>query len=38
MAAAKVRIIRHVKIRRAVNPYDPKWELDLDSSFQDFLY
>jgi RNA-directed DNA polymerase len=26
MAAAKVRIIRYVKIQSAVNPYDPKWE------------
>ena len=27
MEAAKVRIIRYVKIRSDVNPYDPKWEL-----------
>jgi RNA-directed DNA polymerase len=26
MAAAKVRIIRYVKIRSDVNPYDPEWE------------
>ena len=26
MEAAKVRIIRYVKIRSAVNPYDPTWE------------
>ena len=32
MAAAKVRIIRHVKIRSDVNPYDPKWELYLEST------
>ncbi len=31
MAAAKVRIIRCVKIRTAVNPYDPKWELYLET-------
>ena len=31
MAAAKVRIIRHVKIRSEVNPYDPKWELHLEA-------
>jgi RNA-directed DNA polymerase len=31
MAAAKVRIIRYVKIRSAVNPYDPKWELYLEA-------
>ena len=31
MAAAKVRIIRHVKIRSDVNPYDPKWELYLEA-------
>jgi RNA-directed DNA polymerase len=30
MAAAKVRIIRYVKIRSNVNPYDPKWELYLE--------
>ena len=29
MEAAKVRIIRYVKIRSDVNPYDPKWELYL---------
>ena len=31
MAAAKVRIFRYVKIRIAVNPYDPKWELYLEA-------
>jgi RNA-directed DNA polymerase len=31
MVAAKVRIIRYVKIRSAVNPYDPKWELYLEA-------
>jgi RNA-directed DNA polymerase len=31
MTAAKVRIIRYVKIRSAVNPYDPKWELYLEA-------
>jgi RNA-directed DNA polymerase len=31
MAAGKVRIIRHVKIRSEVNPYDPKWELYLEA-------
>jgi RNA-directed DNA polymerase len=31
MAAAKVQIIRYVKIRSAVNPYDPKWELYLEA-------
>jgi len=31
MAAAKVRIFRYVKIRSAVNPYDPKWELYLEA-------
>jgi RNA-directed DNA polymerase len=31
MAAAKVRIIRYVKIRGDVNPYDPKWELYLEA-------
>jgi len=31
MAAAKVRIIRYVKIRSDVNPYDPKWELYLEA-------
>ncbi len=31
MAAAQVRIIRYVKIRSAVNPYDPKWELYLEA-------
>jgi RNA-directed DNA polymerase len=31
MAAARVRIIRHVKIRSAVNRYDPKWELYLEA-------
>jgi len=31
MTAAKVKIIRYVKIRSAVNPYDPKWELYLEA-------
>ena len=31
MEAAKVRIIRQVKIRSAVNPYDPEWELYLEA-------
>jgi len=31
MEAAKVRIIRYVKIRSAVNPYDPKWERYLEA-------
>ena len=31
MAAAEVKIIRYVKIRSAVNPYDPKWELYLEA-------
>jgi len=31
MAAAKVKIIRYVKIRSAVNPYDPRWELYLEA-------
>ncbi len=31
MAAAKVKIIRYVKIRSGVNPYDPKWELYLEA-------
>jgi RNA-directed DNA polymerase len=31
MAAASVRIIRYVKIRSAVNPYDPEWELYLEA-------
>jgi RNA-directed DNA polymerase len=31
MEAAKVRIIRYVKIRSDVNPYDPKWELYLEA-------
>jgi RNA-directed DNA polymerase len=31
MEAAKVRIIRQVKIRSAVNPYDPTWELYLEA-------
>jgi RNA-directed DNA polymerase len=31
MAAAKVQIIRYVKIRSAVNPYDPQWELYLEA-------
>jgi RNA-directed DNA polymerase len=31
MAATKVRIIRYVKIRSDVNPYDPKWERYLEA-------
>ena len=31
MAAATVKIIRYVKIRSAVNPYDPQWELYLEA-------
>jgi RNA-directed DNA polymerase len=31
MAAAQVQILRSVKIRSAVNPYDPKWELYLEA-------
>jgi RNA-directed DNA polymerase len=31
MEAAKVRIIRQVKIRSEVNPYDPTWELYLEA-------
>jgi RNA-directed DNA polymerase len=31
MEAAKVQIIRYVKIRSDVNPYDPKWELYLEA-------
>jgi RNA-directed DNA polymerase len=31
MKAAQVKIIRYVKIRSAVNPYDPKWELYLEA-------
>jgi RNA-directed DNA polymerase len=31
MAAASVKIIRYVKIRSAVNPYDPEWELYLEA-------
>jgi RNA-directed DNA polymerase len=31
MAAAQVKIIRYVKIRSAVNPYDPEWELYLEA-------
>jgi RNA-directed DNA polymerase len=31
MAAAQVKIIRYVKIRSAVNPYDPQWELYLEA-------
>ena len=31
MNAASVRIIRYVKIRSAVNPYDPEWELYLEA-------
>ena len=31
MAASQVKIIRYVKIRSAVNPYDPEWELYLEA-------
>jgi RNA-directed DNA polymerase len=31
MSAASVKIIRYVKIRSAVNPYDPEWELYLEA-------
>jgi RNA-directed DNA polymerase len=31
MTAASVKIIRYVKIRSAVNPYDPEWELYLEA-------
>ena len=31
MEAAKVRIVRQVKIRSEVNPYDPSWELYLEA-------
>ena len=31
MAAAKVKVIRYVKIRSDANPYDPKWELYLEA-------
>jgi RNA-directed DNA polymerase len=31
MAAASVKILRYVKIRSAVNPYDPEWELYLEA-------
>lgn len=31
MAAAQVRVVRYVKIRSAVNPYDPQWELYLEA-------
>ena len=31
MQAAQVRIIRYVKLRSAVNPYDPQWELYLEA-------
>jgi RNA-directed DNA polymerase len=31
MTAAAVKIIRYVKIRSAVNPYDPEWELYLEA-------
>jgi RNA-directed DNA polymerase len=31
MKAAQVKIIRYVKIRSDVNPYDPKWELYLEA-------
>jgi RNA-directed DNA polymerase len=33
MAAAKVRIVRHTKIRKEVNPYDPQWELYLEERY-----
>jgi RNA-directed DNA polymerase len=33
MEAAKVKIIRYVKIQSAVNPYDPQWELYLEARF-----
>jgi RNA-directed DNA polymerase len=31
MSAARVPIIRYVKIRSGVNPYDPEWELYLEA-------
>jgi RNA-directed DNA polymerase len=31
MEAARVRIVRQVKIRNEVNPYDPAWELYLEA-------
>ncbi len=31
MAAARVKIIRYVKIRSDVNPYDPEWEAYLEA-------
>ena len=31
MAATSVKIFRYVKIRSAVNPYDPEWELYLEA-------
>jgi RNA-directed DNA polymerase len=31
MAASQVKIIRYVKIRSGVNPYDPEWELYLEA-------
>jgi RNA-directed DNA polymerase len=31
MTAASVKIVRYVKIRSAVNPYDPEWELYLEA-------
>jgi RNA-directed DNA polymerase len=31
MVAAQVKIIRYVKIRSVVNPYDPEWELYLEA-------
>jgi len=31
MAATLVKILRYVKIRSAVNPYDPEWELYLEA-------
>jgi len=31
MAATSVKILRYVKIRSAVNPYDPEWELYLEA-------
>ena len=31
MSAGQVKVIRYVKIRSDVNPYDPKWELYLEA-------
>ena len=31
MTVAQVKILRYVKIRSAVNPYDPQWELYLEA-------